>query len=250
MSVVPLVSFDSVSVLFDGKPVLDNISFQLLPNQIVTLIGPNGAGKSTFVKTLIGLRKPSSGTVVRQAELRIGYVPQKLKINESLPLRVSRFLLLNKATKTEDVTAALTLVGAAHLLAANMHTLSGGEMQRVLLANAVLKKPNLLVLDEPMQGVDVKGQLDLYNLIAELKQRLACSVLMVSHDLHFVMAKTDEVICLHHHICCQGAPDIVSIHPEYLSRFGNNASEYLALYQHRHNHEHNLAGEPIKPCQH
>lgn len=250
MSGTTLVRLDNICMNFNGVNVLDNISLTLESNNIITLIGPNGAGKSTLVKCILGLQKPSSGRIIKNPSIKIGYVPQKLKINENLPLTVARFLKLSPKISQLEITQALDLVGTSHLYHANMHTLSGGELQRVLLANALLKKPNLLVLDEPVQGVDVNGQLELYNLIVDLKEKLKCAVLMVSHDLHLVMAKTDEVICLHHHICCQGTPKTISEHPEYLSRFGTQVNEMLALYQHSHNHEHNLSGAPIKPCSH
>ncbi|SKA59228.1 zinc transport system ATP-binding protein [Enterovibrio nigricans DSM 22720] len=219
-------------------------------DKITTLIGPNGAGKSTLVKTVIGLKKPTEGHIERLKGIKIGYVPQKLSLNDSLPLTVDRFLKLTPLSKTMTIEEALTLVGANHLRHSNMHTLSGGEMQRVLIANAVLKSPDLLVLDEPVQGVDVAGQLALYSLIAKLKDVLKCGILMVSHDLHLVMAKTDEVICLHHHICCSGEPEAISTHPEYIAMFGRKESEQLALYQHHHNHDHDLSGSTIGPCKH
>ncbi|MDD1792933.1 zinc ABC transporter ATP-binding protein ZnuC [Enterovibrio makurazakiensis] len=245
-----LITLNNVSVIFDGRSVLDRVTFSLHRDKITTLIGPNGAGKSTLVKTVIGLNSPSEGTIVRQGNITIGYVPQKLQLNESLPLRVDRFLKLSPKATASSIQDALSLVGATKLLHANMHTLSGGEMQRILLASAVLKKPDLLVLDEPVQGVDVAGQLELYSLIAKLKETLRCGILMVSHDLHLVMAKTDEVICLQHHICCSGAPDAISTHPEYVALFGRKESEQLALYHHHHNHDHDLSGNPVGPCQH
>lgn len=245
-----LVKLDNVSVNFDGKSVLDRVSLSLYRNRITTLIGPNGAGKSTLVKTVIGLNAPTEGKVEKSKGLKVGYVPQKLKLNESLPLNVERFLKLSPGANCKNIHEALALVGATKLLHANMHTLSGGECQRVLLASAVLKKPDLLVLDEPVQGVDVAGQLELYSLIGTLKDKLECAVLMVSHDLHIVMAKTDEVICLQHHVCCSGEPEAISEHPEYIALFGRKESEQLALYHHHHNHDHDLSGSPIGPCQH
>ncbi len=162
-----------------------------------------------------------------------------------MPLDVKRFLQLNRNANLPIILEALELTGAAHLVNANMHSLSGGEMQRVLISNALMKKPDLLVLDEPVQGVDVNGQLELYRLIVTLKEKLNCAVLMVSHDLHLVMAKTDEVICLSHHICCSGSPDAISDHPEYKALFGKREREHLALYHHHHNHEHDLSGNKI-----
>ncbi|KLV09166.1 zinc ABC transporter ATPase [Photobacterium aquae] len=245
-----LVELQTVTVTFGERHVLDQVSLKVERGQITTLIGPNGAGKSTLVKVITGLRKVSAGKVIRQKGLRIGYVPQKLALNSSLPLTVDRFMRLAGRYSETDRVHALELVGGQHLHHSNMHSLSGGEMQRVLLSRALLQKPDLLVLDEPVQGVDVNGQLELYSLIQSLRDKLNCAILMVSHDLHLVMAKTDNVICLHHHVCCSGAPESITNHPSYVALFGRQQSEQLALYQHHHNHEHDLAGSPIGPCQH
>lgn len=244
-----LIKLLDISVVYNEKKILDHISFSLFRNKITTLIGPNGAGKSTLVKTVIGLVQPTQGKIERQNDLKIGYVPQKLKLNENLPLRVKRYLQLCKGASLTDIHHALDLVGTPSLLNSDMHTLSGGETQRILLASALLKKPDLLVLDEPAQGVDISGQIDLYALISNLKDTLKCGILMVSHDLHLVMAKTDEVICLHHHICCTGTPDAISSHPEYLALFGSKERNELAIYQHNHNHQHDLSGDPVNCCQ-
>ncbi|MGL5335225.1 MAG: ATP-binding cassette domain-containing protein, partial [Enterovibrio sp.] len=207
MPSAPLLALHDISMRYADRLILNNVSLSLYRNQIVTIIGPNGAGKSTLIKLVLGLNQPTQGEIIRQKGLRFGYVPQKVKLNDDLPLQVQRFLKLAGNFKDEaELLDALKLVGAAHLLHANMHTLSGGEMQRVLLANAVLNKPDVLVLDEPTQGVDFKGQLELYDLFMQLKSTLQCAILVVSHDLHLVMAKTDEVICLQQHICCQGTP--------------------------------------------
>ncbi|MGF1699077.1 zinc ABC transporter ATP-binding protein ZnuC [Photobacterium makurazakiensis] len=245
-----LVELQAVTVTFSDRHVLDQVSLKLERGQITTLIGPNGAGKSTLVKVITGLRKPSAGKIIRPKGLRLGYVPQKLELNSSLPLNVDRFMRLAGRYKESDRIHALELVNGKHLHHSNMHSLSGGEMQRVLLARALLQKPDLLVLDEPVQGVDVNGQLELYSLIQSLRDKLNCAILMVSHDLHLVMAKTDHVICLHHHICCSGEPESITRHPNYVALFGQQQSEQLALYQHHHNHEHDLSGSPIGPCQH
>ena len=172
-------------------------------------------------------------------------MPQKLYLDTTLPLTVSRFLRLRPGTKKEDILPALKRVQAGHLMNAPMQKLSGGETQRVLLARALLNKPQLLVLDEPTQGVDVNGQVALYDLIDQLRRELDCAVLMVSHDLHLVMAKTDEVLCLNHHICCSGAPEVVSMHPEFISMFGQRGAEQLGIYRHNHNHRHDLQGRII-----
>lgn len=240
-----LVELEHVAVSFGQRTVLNDISLSLAPGRIMTLLGPNGAGKSTLVRVVLGLVKPDRGHLKRADGLRIGYVPQKLHLDVTLPLTVDRFMRLRPGVKKSDILPALQRVQAAHLLDAPMQKLSGGENQRVLLARALLNMPQLLVLDEPTQGVDVNGQLALYNLIDTLRHELGCGVLMVSHDLHLVMAKTDEVLCLNHHICCSGTPEAVSVHPEFISMFGPVGAEQLAVYRHHHNHRHDLQGRII-----
>lgn len=240
-----LVSLENVSVSYGQRRVLSDVSLELRPGKILTLLGPNGAGKSTLVRVVLGLVAADEGVIKRNGQLRIGYVPQKLYLDTTLPLTVSRFLRLRPGTKKEDILPALKRVQAGHLMNAPMQKLSGGETQRVLLARALLNKPQLLVLDEPTQGVDVNGQVALYDLIDQLRRELDCAVLMVSHDLHLVMAKTDEVLCLNHHICCSGAPEVVSMHPEFISMFGQRGSEQLGIYRHNHNHRHDLQGRIV-----
>ncbi|HIF9500881.1 TPA: zinc ABC transporter ATP-binding protein ZnuC [Photobacterium damselae] len=239
-----LVELQSVFVAIQERNVLDNISLKIERGQITTLIGPNGAGKSTLVKIITGLRKPTSGKVIRKKGIKIGYVPQKLRLNDSLPLSVDRFMRLAGKYTAEQRIDSLAQVGGQHLIHSDMHNLSGGEMQRVLLARAILLNPDLLVLDEPVQGVDVNGQIEMYRLIQELRDVLNCAILMVSHDLHLVMAKTDQVICLQHHICCSGTPDAVTAHPSYIALFGDQ----VAVYKHQHNHEHDLNGQTVSSC--
>ncbi len=240
-----LISLKRVSVNFGQRRVLSDISLTLQPGRILTLLGPNGAGKSTLVRVVLGLLAPTAGTLERPAALRTGYVPQKIHLDSTLPVTVGRFMRLRPNVRQADILPALERVQAAHLLNYPLQKLSGGEMQRVLLARALLNQPQLLVLDEPTQGVDVNGQVALYDLINQLRHELNCGVLMVSHDLHLVMAKTDDVLCLNHHICCSGTPEVVSRHPEFISMFGRQGAEQLAIYRHNHNHRHDLQGHII-----
>jgi len=240
-----LLKLHDVSLSFSGRAVLSHITFTVDSGEICTVIGPNGAGKSTLVKIITGLLEPESGQIERHPNLRIGYVPQRLRIDTSMPLKVSRFLSF--ADQSRDARkAVLERMGISHLHSSQLNALSGGELQRVLIARAILLRPQLLVLDEPLQGVDVSGQAELYQLIAQLREELHCAIMMVSHDLHLVMAQTDSVICLNQHICCHGKPDNVSQHPEYLRLFGSRVANQLAVYSHHHDHQHNLHGEVVK----
>lgn len=246
-----LIAVNDVSVTFGSNTVLNDISFALTPGKIITLLGPNGAGKSTIVRVVLGLIAPSSGSVTRAPGLTVGYVPQKLYLDPTMPLTVARFLHLKRGVSKTDCLTALGRVNAAHLTDKPMQRLSGGEMQRVLLARALLARPQLLVLDEPTQGVDVNGQVVLYDLITQLRDELNCAVLMVSHDLHLVMAKTDTVLCINRHICCSGEPDIVAAHPEFTAMFGTRAATQIGVYRHHHNHSHENAAavlSPSAPC--
>lgn len=244
-----LLSARQLCVQADGRTLLDRIDLDLHEGEIVTVIGPNGAGKTTLLKALLGLVAPSAGSVTRSAQLRIGYMPQKLSLNPLLPITVQRFLRQTGAGNVA-IAEALAETGVSGLQQQSLHKVSGGELQRVLLARALLRQPRLLVLDEPAQGVDVCGQADLYRLIARLRERHACGVLLVSHDLHLVMAATDTVICLNQHICCQGHPEHVSQHPEYLQLFGRQIAEDIAIYTHHHDHDHDLHGNVSGSCQH
>ena len=234
---------------FKVQSVLERISMRLQQGEITTLIGPNGAGKSTLVRIVLGLLKADSGQRLCSSDLRLGYMPQKITIDPTLPLTTLRFLGLAQATRRE-CRAALEMAEIYHAAETPVQHLSGGEMQRALLARAVLRKPNFLILDEPVQGVDVNGQNALYNTIAALSKTLNCGVLMVSHDLHLVMSATDRVICLNKHICCSGLPAQVTQDPAYLDIFGRTT----ALYTHAHDHHHNLQGDVIDAahgsCQH
>ncbi|AHN26994.1 Zinc ABC transporter, ATP-binding protein ZnuC [Gilliamella apicola] len=235
-----LILLDNVSVEIKHQKILHNVSLSINTNQIVTLLGPNGAGKSTLVKVILGLMPYTSGKITRLNNLTIGYVPQSIKLNPTLPITVKRFMCLNKQLNNKNILNILSMVKAEYLIDKSMHQLSGGELQRVLLAQALAKRPQLLILDEPTQGVDVNGQVLLYDLISNAKTQFNCGILMVSHDLHLVMAKTDEVICLNHHICCSGTPASVSNDPEFISLFGQQGASQIAVYKHHHNHQHDL----------
>ncbi|MGK4343103.1 zinc ABC transporter ATP-binding protein ZnuC [Ectopseudomonas oleovorans] len=241
-----LIRLDGVAVSFNGQPVLDNVQLSVQPGEIVTLIGPNGAGKTTLVRVVLGLLQPDSGNVRRAPRLRIGYMPQKLHVDATLPLSVLRFLRLVPGVDRQRALAALAEVGAEQVIDSPLQSISGGEMQRVLLARALLREPQLLVLDEPVQGVDVAGQAELYRLISRLRERHGCGVLMVSHDLHLVMSATDQVVCLNRHVCCSGHPEQVSGDPAFIELFGQDAKS-LAVYHHHHDHDHDLHGGVVKP---
>ncbi len=241
-----LLDLRSLSYGTGTRQILSNISVQISRGQIVTLIGPNGAGKTTLIKIAMGLLQPHSGHVILDPKLRIGYMPQRLQVEATMPISVTRFLLLAPHARKEKIDGVLAEVGATGLHQARLQDLSGGELQRVLLARALLQDPQLLVLDEPTQGVDLKGQAELYRLITQIRDRHQCGVLMVSHDLHLVMSATDEVICLNQHVCCHGHPEQVSNDPAYLELFGKSGAAAMAVYTHHHNHSHDLTGAIIK----
>jgi zinc transport system ATP-binding protein len=238
-----LLSLQNINVIRHGRHILDNVSLTVYRGEIVTLIGPNGSGKSTLVKTALSLIKPDSGTIIRNPAHSIAYVPQSMDIDETLPITVQRFFRLHCRASEMAYIEALEQTGAAHLINASMHQLSGGEMRRVLLARAIILKPALLILDEPTAGVDIGGQAALYTLIQRLRDTLGCGILLVSHDLHIVMAATDKVVCLNHHLCCSGSPESVSQSPEFAHLFGESLARELAVYHHHHDHEHSLHGE-------
>ncbi len=230
-----------------GRAILDGVDLTVERGEIVTLIGPNGSGKTTLARILLGLLEPDRGTVWRRPGIVIGYLPQRIALDNSLPLTVNRFLRLTGRRRDSDIADALDEVGTAHLGDSDIGALSGGELQRVLLARALLREPDLLVLDEPTQGVDFTGQIALYELIGKIRRRHGCGILTISHDLHLVMAATDRVVCLNHHICCSGEPEAVRRNPEYLALFGPAASAGLAVYAHHHDHDHDLAGDIVAP---
>ncbi len=234
----PLVTLQNVTVAHSSSPVLRNVNFKIAPGEIVTIVGPNGSGKSTLLRTVVGALEVQSGDVSRSQGLRIGYVPQKLHIDPTLPLTVRRFLSLPTPVKNPEAEAALEKAGAGKLMNRQMTGLSGGQFQRVLLARALLCQPHLLILDEATQGLDQPGSAAFYRQIEQLRQTLGCAILMVSHELHVVMAASDRVICLNGHICCEGAPEHVASAPEYRALFGTGTQGALALYRHEHTHTH------------
>jgi zinc transport system ATP-binding protein len=241
----PLLTVENVHFAIRGNPILQAVSLQVSSGEIVALIGPNGAGKSTLVRIVLGLLRPDRGRICLQSGLRVGYMPQRLTVDDTLPLTVQRFVTLGTPASRERVRSALSEVGAAHVLDTPMQAISGGETQRVLLARALLREPDLLVLDEPIQGVDLTGQYELYDLISNLRRRRGCGILMVSHELHLVMAATDHVLCLNRHVCCSGHPDLVAQDPAYLDLFGIDGARRLAVYHHNHNHRHDLHGTVV-----
>ena len=245
----PLISVANLNFGIGETTILQNINLEISAGEILTLVGPNGAGKTTLVRVLLGLLKPDSGEIRRKEGISVGYLPQAFEVDPSLPLTVRRLLGLTQKPSLEQMEAHLEEVGARNLLDHPVQSLSGGERQRVLLARALLRNPELLVLDEPIQNVDINGQTELYRLIMKIRDNRGCGVLMISHDLHLVMAFTDLVVCLNKHICCSGHPEAVSKHPEYLALFGKQAAESLAVYTHRHDHVHGPEGEilPIEP---
>ena len=233
-----LINLENAGVRRDNRWLVRGIDLRIRKGEIVTIIGPNGAGKSTTAKLAVGTIRANEGRVQRQAGLRVGYVPQKLHIDPALPMRVDRLLDLTAKVSPDEKKQALEAVGASHLATAFVQDLSGGEFQRILLARAMVRRPNLLVLDEPVQGVDFASEAMLYNLIRQIRDTTGCGVLMISHDLHIVMADTDMVLCLNGHICCSGSPDSVVSNPEYLRLFGAPDTAALAVYRHDHDHIH------------
>lgn len=235
---VSLIEMRGAGVRRGGRWLVRGVDLSIRSGEIVTLIGPNGSGKSTTAKTAIGLLKPSEGEVSRRPGLTVGYVPQKLAVDPTLPLTVGRLMTLTGRYGGAEIVAALEAVGIAHLEKANVQTLSGGEFQRALLARAMVRQPDVLILDEPVQGVDFTGEIALYDLIKRIRDRTNCGVLLISHDLHLVMAETDTVICLNGHVCCRGTPQAVTESEEYVRLFGRRAATSLAVYSHRHDHTH------------
>lgn len=230
----------------DGAPILWDVDLAVRRSEIVTVVGPNGSGKTTLMRLLIGAESPASGRILRRRGLRIGYVPQKMAIDYTMPLTVGRFLRLSGGSAA-DGAHVLERVGIPDLSGQQLRALSGGQLQRALLAQALMRRPDLLVLDEAAQGLDQPGVARFYRLIEELRRELGCGVLMVGHDLHVVMAASDRVVCLNGHICCEGSPTVVSAAPAYRALFGHGTQGALALYRHEHTHVHESAHAPAVP---
>ncbi|QDY69698.1 metal ABC transporter ATP-binding protein [Qingshengfaniella alkalisoli] len=233
-----LLTTQGLAVRHGENTVLHDVDFSIDRGEIVTVVGPNGSGKSTFLRSLIGAQSLSAGRLVRRDGLRLGYVPQKLHIDPTLPMTVKRFMRLPVRAGSDDISHALVEAGAGGLQSRQMSSLSGGQLQRVLLARALLSDPDLLLLDEPTQGLDQPGSAAFYRLIEDLRTRRGCAVIMVSHELHVVMSASDRVICLNGHVCCHGTPEVVASAPEYRALFGSGTQGALALYRHEHSHHH------------
>ena len=237
-----LLKVENVGISVNGKSLVRGVSLEVKQGEIVTLIGPNGSGKSTTAKIALGIYKKIDGKVKTYTD-KIGYVPQKISIDWTLPIRVLDFMNLTEELTQDQINSALNMTGVEHLKNKSLSNLSGGEFQRVLIARAISKQPELLVLDEPVQGVDFKGEIALYKLIKEISEKMKCGILLISHDLHVVMSATDFVVCLNGHVCCSGTPNVVVQDNKYKQLFGDRASNILSLYEHKHDHTHSQDGK-------
>ncbi|MFM9942244.1 MAG: ATP-binding cassette domain-containing protein [Hyphomicrobiaceae bacterium] len=242
-----LIVARGLSLARGGRPILEHVDIHIAPGEIVTLIGPNGAGKTTLVRTLLGLEAADGGRIERRSDLRVGYAPQRFDRDPAIPMTVARFLSLGAAASRTAIVKVLDEVGAGPVIDRQLVQLSGGELQRVVLARALIRDPSLLVLDEPVRGVDYVGEAELYSLIGRIRTERGLGVLLVSHDLHVVMAQSDRVICLNRHVCCHGVPETVAQHPEYVALFGASMARAFAIYHHDHDHAHDLDGAPLPP---
>ncbi len=233
-----LISVENLTIRYGGNTVLSHVDLNISLGEIVTIVGPNGSGKTSLLRAIIGATAPAAGQVTMKPGLRLGYVPQRLHIDPTLPITVERFLRLPNPATRQDCKAALEQAGVPDLLRRQMSRLSGGQFQRVLLARALMSGPELLLLDEATQGLDQRGSAAFYQQIEEVRRNTGCAVLMISHELHVVMSASDRVICLNGHVCCEGAPDVVASAPEYRALFGTGTGGALALYRHDHDHDH------------
>tara|TARA_B100000780_G_scaffold157009_1_gene109808 strand:- start:901 stop:1659 length:759 start_codon:yes stop_codon:yes gene_type:complete len=233
-----LVCIDDLSIRYGAKTVLSQVSLIIAPGEIVTIVGPNGSGKTSLLRSIIGAVKPNRGSVTLMPGLRLGYVPQRLHIDPTLPMTVGRFLTLPGGVDPKNINGALAQAGVPSLSNVQMSQLSGGQFQRVLLARALIGKPQLLLLDEATQGLDQPGSATFYRQIETVRSETGCAILMISHELHVVMSASDRVICLNGHVCCEGTPEVVASAPEYHALFGSGTMGALALYRHDHDHGH------------
>tara|TARA_B000000475_G_scaffold147185_1_gene118500 strand:- start:255 stop:974 length:720 start_codon:yes stop_codon:yes gene_type:complete len=233
-----LINVNNISLSHEGKNILDNVSFKLHPGEFITLIGPNGAGKSSLIKVLLGIIKQDSGEVIRNDHIKLGYTPQSFSANPYIPISVIDFLTLNQRLDNKFTEETYKLTGIEDLINLPLKNLSGGELQKVLLTRALLNKPNVLILDEPAQNLDVDAQIQLYKLIQDIHQKQNCAVLMVSHDLHRVMKESTQVLCLYHHICCEGLPESILKDNQFNDLFADQIPDLMATYEHHHNHQH------------
>lgn len=240
-----LIEAQNITVTRQNKDILKDVSIDLVREDFITVVGPNGAGKSMLLKCLMGFYPPDSGTIERSKNLRTGYVPQSLLLDHRMPISAERFLTLHKKISSEDLRVVVHEIGIEHTLKQPLSVLSGGELQRVLLARSLLGNPELLILDEPAQNLDIAGQIAFYKLLQRIYAERSLTILMVSHDLHMVMAATKQVVCLFHHICCSGEPHTVTKDPEFISLFGDDMNKMLAVYQHHHDHTHNEGGDHV-----
>lgn len=241
---------DNITVVRGEDVILDDVSLHVASHDFITILGPNGAGKSVLLKVLMGLEKPNEGSISTKPNLRVGYVPQRLLPNPSMPLQVKRFLTVAQKVTSEQLNSISEETNIIALLNKPLYSLSGGELQRVLLARALLGNPELLVLDEPAQNLDIAGQLSFYKLLDKVYNERKIAILMVSHDLHMVMASTKQVICLYKHICCSGTPQIVAKDPEFKKLFGEDMASFMAAYQHSHDHSHDHVHDEDGGCSH
>ena len=233
-----LITLNNISLSHNGKNVLDDVSFKLHEGEFITLIGPNGAGKSSLIKVLLGVIKQDYGDITYTDNIRLGYTPQTFSANPFIPISVKDFLTLNQKLDSEFMLKTFELTGIKDLLKSPLKNLSGGELQKLLLTRALLNKPNVLILDEPAQNLDVDGQMQLYKLIQDIHQQQNCAVLMVSHDLHRVMKESTQVLCLYHHICCEGLPESILKDEKFNDLFADQINDLMATYEHHHNHHH------------
>ena len=233
-----LITLNNISLSHNGKNILDDVSFKLHPGEFITLIGPNGAGKSSLIKILLGVIKQDTGEIIHSGDLKLGYTPQSFTANPYIPISVIDFLTLNQKLDHDFTSQTCELTGIKDLLEMPLKNLSGGELQKILLTRALLNKPNVLILDEPAQNLDVDGQMQLYKLIQDIHQKQNCAVLMVSHDLHRVMKESTQVLCLYHHICCEGLPESILKDAQFNDLFADQIHELMATYEHHHNHQH------------